>query len=334
MTASGIFLIYKKTHSDNIKKFESQRKYLSIHDAICARDTIAVKYFIANGGSIQQNEGENFGPLHEAVSIGDLEITKILLEKGSTVHAKAWESGWTPLHEAAANGSIEIAELLINYGTDINEKSCANQELFYNNPETPLMIAARAGHQEMVRYLIKKGAQVTEPDNSGRSAINCAGQGGHIKIIEYLLSCGAKINDINLLDVMAHGDNAQDIINLCISHGADINKEYETGYRAYTKTLLIQALEENNIELVSYLIKNGAKVNMEDCDGRTALHYAVNADHPDKKQIVQLLLDNGADINIKDGITNETALDMAYQSNDSEIVQLLKSYASKETIKT
>lgn len=373
----GTALVYNRFHSNNEEKLESQKKYLSMYDAIYARDAIAVKYFISKGVSVQQSNEESFGPLHAAVSIGDLEITKILLENRSDVHAKTWESGWTPLHEAVANGSIEIAELLISNGANVNEKSCANKELFYDNPETPLMIAARAGHQYMVQYLVEKGAHVDELDNSGRSAVNCAGQAGHLKIIEYLLSYGANINDINLLDVMTQGDNAQDIIKFCITRGVDTNKEYETGYRLYTKTLLIQAVEENNIELVSYLIKNGAKVNMKDCNGLTALHYAVYAnDHDqkekleiakilikaganinqyalsesycmrgtplmitinsvnlDKKQMVQLLLDNGADINIKDEFTDETALDIAYQANNIEIMQLLKTYKAKTLTK-
>ena len=67
-------------------------------------------------------------------------------------------------------------------------------------------------------------------------------------------------------------------------------------------TALMYAVQNNNIELVRLLLENGADVNIENEQAETALHYA--AEQQVNLQILELLLNRGADPNSKDFIGN------------------------------
>ena len=81
---------------------------------------------------------------------------------------------------------------------------------------------------------------------------------------------------------------------------------------------LIDAAKNGDIELVQRLLDRGADVNAQDDYGNTALsnHHSISID------IVRLLLDKGADLDIKDRDGN-TALMLSSYRGDTDIVKLL-----------
>ena len=85
-------------------------------------------------------------------------------------------------------------------------------------------------------------------------------------------------------------------------------------------TALMYAVQNNNIELVRLLLENGADVNIENEQAETALHYA--AEQQVNLQILELLLNRGADPNSKDFIGN-TPLHISIQNHNLPLCQLL-----------
>ena len=87
--------------------------------------------------------------LHAAAASRQLEIARLLIERGADVNARQ-QAEFTPLHEAAASGQLEFAELLLTHGADVKAKSDAGK--------TPLALALDAGRTEMATLLRKHGA--------------------------------------------------------------------------------------------------------------------------------------------------------------------------------
>jgi len=102
------------------------------------------------------------------------------------------------------------------------------------------------------------------------------------------------------------------------------------------ETPLMWASGYGNRSIVTELLKKTKNINQTDTKGETALsHAALNS----QAEIVQLLLDAGADVSIrnKDG---QTILDFMYQNresrlygydNDKEIIRLLEQAQAKQT---
>lgn len=97
----------------------------------------------------------------------------------------------------------------------------------------------------------------------------------------------------------------------------DINERDDEGLSA-----IHWAADRGNAAILEWLLMHGADVNGLDADGsQTALHYAVSCGHFD---CVKLLIKHGADRTIRDN-EEATCIDLATDSNDVPILELLKS---------
>lgn len=80
-----------------------------------------------------------------------------------------------------------------------------------------------------------------------------------------------------------------DIVQYLVENGADIRKANYNG-----GTCLINSVQ--SVQLCKFLLKHGADVNARDIQNKTALHYAIQ-EH--RLETTNLLLDHGADIDAK-----------------------------------
>ena len=85
-----------------------------------------------------------------------------LIEKGAEIN----RPGWTALHYAAASGSLPIVRNLLEHSAYIDAES--------PNKTTPLMMAARAGHEKVVNLLLEEGADVLLKNELGLDAVDFA----------------------------------------------------------------------------------------------------------------------------------------------------------------
>jgi ankyrin repeat protein len=88
-----------------------------------------------------------------------------LLARGAAVN----RPGWTPLHYAAASGDEDIARLLIKRGAKIDAVSPPASGAY-----TPLMMAAREAHPDMVAFLTQQGANPRLTNSEGLTAAQIA----------------------------------------------------------------------------------------------------------------------------------------------------------------
>ena len=108
------------------------------------------------------------------------------------------------------------------------------------------------------------------------------------------------------------------VVVYLVEQGADVNAMSGKQGRG---TPLIYATAANQIEVVEYLLKHGANINATTPYYKeTALVWATAIG---STQLVKILLENGADLNVETR-NGETAMDMAITTNNQEIISLLK----------
>ena len=148
-----------------------------------------VKLLLDNGAAVDDNAHDGSTPLIIAAAGGYLDVVKLLLEKGANPTAEA--SGLTPLRYAEAKGHTEIAELLQKANIEFlrvrpifdaataGDVASARTQLVAdrtlvdarNHAGTPLVVAARQGHLDVVRLLIEKGAELESKNYEGATSL-------------------------------------------------------------------------------------------------------------------------------------------------------------------
>ena len=112
-----------------------------------------------------------------------------------------------------------------------------------------------------------------------------------------------------------------------LNAGVDVNAISVNGQN---QTALMLAAFNGHINLVEMLIARGGKVNHLDVTNRTALMYCSSGPFP---ETTELLLDNGADVNIIDNNEKWTALMFAAAEGQLENVKLLLEHGADWKLK-
>ncbi len=97
-----------------------------------------------------------------AALMGDLDWTKRLIDRGGQVN----RDGWAPLHYAASGPEPKVLVLLLERGAKIDAAS--------PNRSTPLMMAARYGHEDSALLLLARGADPRARNDQKLSAADFA----------------------------------------------------------------------------------------------------------------------------------------------------------------
>jgi len=157
------------------------------------------------------------------------------------------------IHDAAARGDLEkVKEIVAKNPQVINS-------MYGEYSRTPLFCAAEKGHEEIVKFLLGKGASVNNKDSLRQTPLHVAAVNGHAGVAAVL-----------------------------IDHGAEVNHENKS-----KDTPLYLAADNNRPKVADILLKNGAKYDMRRI---TALHSAAMFGGP---ELLDVFLKNGADVNYK-----------------------------------
>ena len=186
-----------------------------------------------------------------------------LIDKGADVNLQDHQ-GYTALHYAAEQKNFDAVTCLVHNGADVN--------LFTFSKLTPLMLACESHIQNMdaINFLLNKGADVNLQDHQGYTALHYAVESENFDAVSCLVYNRAVVNLQYRNGQSALHFTSSDICQCLIQNQADIDVR-DSRYC----TPLIQASCNNDVKKVAMLIENGAKVDLQDVDGNTALHHAV-----------------------------------------------------------
>jgi len=180
--------------------------------------------------------------------------------------------------------------------------------------------AVKSNDLAKVKELVEKDAsQVNTKDEAGNIPLHHAAMIGSIEIAEFLLLKGSDINVQNTrLNTPLHEAlNAQktEMAKFLIEKNADIHKE-----NLEKQTPLNRAANRSLVDIGEILIAKGAIIDTRDRYQRTPLQCV--ARHTGNVEFGKLLIDEGANINLKDG-DNLTALNLAAWKGYNDLINLL-----------
>ncbi|KAF7998100.1 hypothetical protein HCN44_009498 [Aphidius gifuensis] len=209
----------------------------------------ALKTFelLAKAGAVNDKDHQGRSALHILASSTAFDnnhrqkvesLVKILLDCGADTTLKN-DRGETPLHEALEFGALNTADILI---------SKTPTGLISRYGESPLHIAAKKNHTEIVDKLLKHGENSSLQNTEGNSPLHLASARGFHQIVSLLLT--SSLNDIEQLN--------------------------DDGL-----TALQVAAESGFANTVKVLINSGADPSVIDCTSTVIQHR-----HPDISKII------------------------------------------------
>ena len=175
--------------------------------ALASGDSLRIRELAATGADVNLPIGNPGGetPLIRAVVSGNTVMVRLLIELGADVN-QPWKGpkSWTPL--MFAHESPEIVQLLIGAGADLNARTTSDWirgpiGRFAKRPggETALHLAAAAGNADVVRTLLRAGANVEARAEDGRAPLDYAVKLGAVNATaEALVEAGAQLTQQRL----------------------------------------------------------------------------------------------------------------------------------------
>uniref|UniRef100_A0AAQ4R8E8 Poly [ADP-ribose] polymerase n=1 Tax=Gasterosteus aculeatus aculeatus TaxID=481459 RepID=A0AAQ4R8E8_GASAC len=252
------------------------------------------------------------------------------------------------LLEAARSGNEEklmalLTPLNVNCHASDGRKSTSQKML-----STPLHLAAGYNRVRIVQLLLQHGADVHAKDKGGLVPLHNACSYGHFEVTELLLKHGACVNAMDLWQFTplheAASKNRVEVCSLLLSHGADptlLNCHSKSAVdMAPTPELkerltyefkghsLLQAAREADMAKVKKTLALEIIGFKHPQTNETALHCAVASPHPKRKQVTELLLRKGANINEKNK-DFMTPLHVAAERAHNDILEVLQKHGAK-----
>jgi uncharacterized protein len=265
-----------------------------------------VSTLIEAGAEFKQPLPSGFTPLLFAAREGRIEVCRVLLKAGADVNdaivskkgvSRGPKAGTSALLMAVENGHFELAIELVKAGADPNDQRAGYGALhmvtWVRKPsrgddeegDPPPIGSGKLTSLEFVKEMVARGAKVnlqTKKGLSGRGILNrpgatpflAAASTADLPLLETLVKLGA--------DPLM--PNSQGTSPLLAAAGVGVGAPEEAA-----------GTEPEVLEVVPYLLKLGADINLIDNSNETAMHGAAYRNHP---KVVQLLADKGAKIDV------------------------------------
>ncbi|KAJ2854694.1 hypothetical protein J3B02_002546, partial [Coemansia erecta] len=248
-------------------------------------------------------------------SKGDSGSCRKLLLRGATIDSTD-SHGWTALHQACRHKHIDVLELLLNPPTRARLHFDADVDAETSSDRSN---ASDPADSRLVRQLRSPFPNVNKPTLQSRlTPLHQAVISDDIQIVRLLLDNGAITSLVNSRQLTPLDTCSNERIARLLTDRAKMQRTILSRDKA-GQTKLHRACNSGDLELVNDLINQGADINMKDNAGWTPLHEAALEGH---NSVVVALLRHGADFAAK-GFGGDTPLHDACANGHYDVVRSL-----------
>ncbi len=291
----GAWLDPDKKDPDEIvdRKTGATRLLLMIQEGTDATDVLRV---LEDGANPDKPDNYGLTPLALARAMKWPAVEKMLLERGANPDVKFPDPNQTlkdgkstPLLVYAAvyqNCHVNYFNALIEAGAKVDAADAEGK--------TAAWLTAMHGDEWRLYRLQEAGADLLKGDKDGTSPLHIAALNRHAAIVERILDARPEGIDLGMKDkrtplILAAGrENNDEVCQLLIERGANVKAASDHG-----ATALYEAAYAAKPEFIRQLIDLGADVNAVTKDGTTAMVEAIRGDKPES---LKVLLEAGASI--------------------------------------
>jgi uncharacterized protein len=262
--------------------------------------------YLKQGTHVSSRDGKGNTPLIIASGRGRVDVIRVLLEYGAQVDEETafglFESK-SAIAWASSQGRVDVVSLLLQAGANPHFPSAKGVFL----GKTPMMWSASQGRTDVVRVLLAAGVDVNYASPignfKGKTSLMWASSQGRLDTVAVLLEAGADVNAVDADGVSA--------LSWASGSEASDNEGYKKG--------LMEKANKGHFEVVKKLLRYGAKPDLRDKDGITAIMYASFHGHT---RAVQTLLNHGADASVMNK-AGKTALQLALNAGFADTAQVI-----------
>uniref|UniRef100_A0A671R307 Poly [ADP-ribose] polymerase n=1 Tax=Sinocyclocheilus anshuiensis TaxID=1608454 RepID=A0A671R307_9TELE len=333
---------------------------IPLHNACSFGHAEVVSLLLCQGADPNARDNWNYTPLHEAAIKGKTDVCIVLLQHGADPNIRNTDGKSAldladPSAKAVLTGEYKKDELLEAARSGNEEKLMAlltplnvNCHASDGRKSTPLHLAAGYNRVRIVQLLLQHGADVHAKDKGGLVPLHNACSYGHYEVTELLLKHGACVNAMDLWQFTplheAASKNRMEVCSLLLSHGADPTLVNCHGKSAVDMAPTPELKERLTYEFKGHSLLQAAReadmtkvkktlaleiINFKHPQTHeTALHCAVASPHPKQKQVTELLLRKGANVNEKNK-DFMTPLHVAAERAHNDIMEVLQKHGAK-----
>jgi ankyrin repeat protein len=309
----------------------------------------ALDYFVSKGLDIHSTDPDGNGVFYHAAKTGNLEFLKTLISKYKVSYDKNPSTNENAILSASARFSRSGDQNPLSFYQYL-EGLGLNPAIVSNDGSTALInLAYQGSDMEVFRYFIEKGVNPEQVNDEGNNSLIIASIRNSPKVVEFFLEATENVNHTNEKGESALSkaikSNDYEIAERLIAKGAstkvldkeghdlgyqildgyqgniqDFKKRFalltENGYDPKSKqadgsTLLHLAVKSHDVKLLEYLVANGVDINIKDHEGQSALHVAAML--AKNSEMLEYLIDAGADKTVLTDF-DESAYDLATQN--------------------
>jgi ankyrin repeat protein len=276
-----------------------------LHDAVLNNDLEAVSKLLKETTDINTLDKGGRTALHLAASYNSLITKTLLSVPGVDTDIRDRVLKWTPLRYADTTRSWMAMDSFLQSGgnaDDIVLTSCKFDQQEWG--QAALWESAQKGHRKLLEFMLNSRfdvndiVRVRENHQDKFTLIHIASLYSQEEVVRFLIERGADINissfnDNTALHYAAKADNVG-IITLLLDKGVSVNVRGRLG-----KTPLHHAAYCGNLRATEVLVKRGAGLEINDYSYETPMMVAASAG---KLDVVRYLVKAAAGKNICNGV--------------------------------